>query len=202
MKNVAYFMALILGCYGIEFRGYNYPKPSCPLQPPVTYTETATQTVVFSTENTVFQTVVQTSTVAVPTYITTTDYEIQTSTVYITPSPVTQYSTVINTVTACVQEKEQDSAILNQYLPPISTPPPVLTEEGSHAEVDRTYLPPDTSGRSSATNDINDGNVLNLSASDSDGNLVVLRRSAIKSTPNDARRARYLLNLGALPPLA
>ncbi|XP_055537112.1 uncharacterized protein LOC129725372 [Wyeomyia smithii] len=201
MKTVVYFVTLVLGCYGQGFSGYNYPKPSCQLQLPVTYTETQVQT----------QTQYFTNSVTVPVYITSTvvterlvtnyatvvssvpQYFTETSTVYITPSPVVMYQTVVSTASVCAdvavdnQSSKQEEA--NTYLPPV--------EQGASSVVDdfkqtvsNPYLPPTGSGTS--------GNVVKLSLGDA--GVASYQRSIFQANPFDSRRSRFVLPLGALPP--
>ncbi|XP_058463163.1 uncharacterized protein LOC131437678 [Malaya genurostris] len=210
MKGAVYFVALILGCYGQGFRGYYYPRPSCPLQLPVTYTVTATQTQVYSSEATVYQTQYLTNVVTVPVLLTSTviterlltsyatvistvpQYVTETNTIYITPSPVVRFSTIVSTATVCSDvSSDSQKAVSNAYLPPEGN------SHGSQAAVDdfkqavdNSYLPPSGGDDS--------GNVINLSVGSFGGDS--LKRSTASFTSFNNKRARNLLHLGALPP--
>ncbi|XP_062550621.1 uncharacterized protein LOC134215448 [Armigeres subalbatus] len=216
MKSFLLIFVVFVGCHGQGFQGYYYPRPSIQLQAVPVQTVYRTQTLTRSIQYPVYQTLTHTvqypvyqtltQTVQYPVYFTSTvvdiryitahstliqsvtQYQTRTDTLVIRPSPVTQYSTIVNTATVTktvVSSVQDDSRPTNAYLPPV----PQVDDEARPPPTN-AYLPPFSGNARSSSSGILSSDF--GSSSGSSGSSV--RTSPFGKQP-------VTLNLGALPPV-
>ncbi|XP_029730357.2 uncharacterized protein LOC115267484 [Aedes albopictus] len=204
MKSFLLVLAVVAGCYGQGFQGYFYPRPSIPFREAPCQTVYRTQTLTRTAQYPVYYT----STVQYPVYLTSTvvdqqyltvystliqpviQYQTRTSTLVIRPTPVTQYSTIVSTVTivSSVQDDSRQPTVNNAYLPPA----PEVSDEAR--EPDNEYLPPTAVGNARGSS--SGANILSSDYESSSGSS----GSSVRVSPFGQQAVS--LNLGALPPVA